>query len=245
MTLAYRIMYRAGFMPWEQEEPLPDLVDLVDGPEALTPGRALDIGCGTGRNAAFCARRGWEVTGVDDVPLALKRAREHIDGAGLENVGVRLVEADIAGDADLGSGYSLLLDIGCLHGLTDRQLQRAAANLDRAAVPGATLLMFAIARGGPKPGPSGLDPDELPTVFPNWTVVASRRAEEIEMHGRMATARPYVHRLVRRGGLTSVPSPHAAAGRLVRRARQPHPARHPAAALRGVHRRAGVHLRRR
>jgi 2-polyprenyl-3-methyl-5-hydroxy-6-metoxy-1,4-benzoquinol methylase len=37
------------------------------GPEVdeLTPGRALDLGSGEGRNALWLAERGWRVTGVD------------------------------------------------------------------------------------------------------------------------------------------------------------------------------------
>ena len=107
----------------------------------------------------YCARRGWQVTGVDDVPLALRRARQYIDQAGQQ---VQLICADIAGDTDLGTGYSLLLDIGCLHGLRESQLRRAASNLTRAARPGATLVMFAIARGAPKPAPVGIDPEDVP-----------------------------------------------------------------------------------
>src|SRR5215472_12987652 len=103
MTLAYKVMYRLGFTPWEQDEPIADLADLVDGPAALPPGRALDIGCGTGRNAVYCARRGWQVTGVDDVAQAVRQARQHIDASGQT---VRLIRADIAGDPDLGRGYS-------------------------------------------------------------------------------------------------------------------------------------------
>jgi SAM-dependent methyltransferase len=191
MSLAYRVMYRLGFTPWEQQEPIADLAALV---EALPPGSALDIGCGTGRNAVYCARRGWRVTGIDDVPQALERARTHCQRTGQE---VRLVQGDIAGDPDLGHGYSLLIDIGCLHGLTGPQLARAVANLNRAAAPGATLLMFAIAKGAPKPSPVGIDPDEVPAAFPGWNLVSTRRAEESEMHGRLAAARPSVHRLVR------------------------------------------------
>jgi SAM-dependent methyltransferase len=194
MTLAYKIMYRLGFMPWEQEEPIRDVVELVDGPTALPPGRALDIGCGTGRNAVYCARRGWQVTGIDDVPLALHRARQHIDDAGQD---VRLIRGDIAGATDLGHGYTLLLDIGCLHGLAGAKLAQAVTNISRAAAPGATLLMFAIAPGAPRPAPVGIDPDDLARLFPGWAVVTSRRAEEIVMHGRLASARPYVHRLTR------------------------------------------------
>lgn len=194
MSLVYRIMYRLGVTPWEQEEPIADLVELVDGADALPAGAALDIGCGTGRNAVYCARRGWRVTGIDDVPVALDRARAHCRSTGQE---VRLIRGDIAGRPDLGDGYSLLIDIGCLHGLDAAQLARAAANLSRAAAPGATLLTFAFAKGAPKPGPVGIDPDEVAAVFRGWQLVSSRRADEVVMHGRLAAARPYVHRLVR------------------------------------------------
>jgi 2-polyprenyl-3-methyl-5-hydroxy-6-metoxy-1,4-benzoquinol methylase len=38
---------------------------LVDAIQGRTPGRALDLGMGEGRNAIFLAQQGWQVTGVD------------------------------------------------------------------------------------------------------------------------------------------------------------------------------------
>ena len=38
---------------------------LADQVERLTPGRALDIGYGTGGNAVWLAKQGWQVTAVD------------------------------------------------------------------------------------------------------------------------------------------------------------------------------------
>ena len=42
--------------------PNPQLVDRV---AALTPGRALDVGCGEGADAVWLARQGWQVTALD------------------------------------------------------------------------------------------------------------------------------------------------------------------------------------
>jgi SAM-dependent methyltransferase len=49
----------------------------------LTPGSALDLGCGEGADAVWLARQGWKVTAVDVSDLALGRAAEHAAEAGL------------------------------------------------------------------------------------------------------------------------------------------------------------------
>ncbi len=41
----------------------------------LTPGRAVDLACGEGRNAIWLADRGWTVTGIDFSEVAVDRAR--------------------------------------------------------------------------------------------------------------------------------------------------------------------------
>ncbi|MCO5970466.1 class I SAM-dependent methyltransferase [Actinoallomurus soli] len=45
----------------------------------LTPGTALDAGCGEGADAVWLASRGWRVTAVDFAATALRRAREHAE----------------------------------------------------------------------------------------------------------------------------------------------------------------------
>lgn len=53
---------------------------LVDVVAALTPGRAVDLGCGEGADAIWLARNGWTVLGVDISDTAVSRAQ----GAALE-----------------------------------------------------------------------------------------------------------------------------------------------------------------
>ena len=52
----------------------------------LTPGRALDVGCGEGADAIWLAQRGWTVTAIDISEVAICRAREasHRAGASVE-----------------------------------------------------------------------------------------------------------------------------------------------------------------
>ncbi len=74
--------------PWPSE-PDHDLVDLVS---PLQPGKALDLGCGPGRNSIWLAQRGWDVTGVDASAVGLAQASERASDAG---VSVRTVLADL------------------------------------------------------------------------------------------------------------------------------------------------------
>jgi SAM-dependent methyltransferase len=52
--------------------------------EMLSPGTALDVGCGEGGDALWLAARGWRVDGVDVSQVALDRAARHAGEAGPE-----------------------------------------------------------------------------------------------------------------------------------------------------------------
>jgi len=104
--------------------------------ESLTPGRALDLACGEGRNAVWLAERGWQVTGIDFAEVAIERARRLAADRG---VTVDFSVADVL-DAPFDAGaYDLVL-------LAYLQLpphQRAIV-LERAAEalrPGGTFLL--------------------------------------------------------------------------------------------------------
>lgn len=58
----------------------------------LDPGRALDVGCGEGRNAIWLAERGWQVVAVDFSRVALQRAERL---AAERRVEVEWIEADL------------------------------------------------------------------------------------------------------------------------------------------------------
>lgn len=68
---------------------------LADVAGPLTPGRALDVGCGEGGDSIWLAERGWTVTGVDISDLALSRAAA---AASAQDCGdrIRWVGADLA-----------------------------------------------------------------------------------------------------------------------------------------------------
>jgi SAM-dependent methyltransferase len=110
------------------------LADVVAG---LTPGRALDLGCGEGGDAVWLAARGWRVTAVDVAPTALERTRAAAAEQGVaERVSTErhdLGESFPAGEFDLVSAQFLESPIAFPR---EAVVRRAAA----AVAPGGLLL---------------------------------------------------------------------------------------------------------
>jgi SAM-dependent methyltransferase len=69
---------------------------LVTEVAGLTPGRALDVGCGEGADAIWLASRGWDVTALEVSGVALRRAAAHAQEAGTT---VRWVHAELTEQA--------------------------------------------------------------------------------------------------------------------------------------------------
>jgi SAM-dependent methyltransferase len=141
--LFFELAYLVGFKPWDSGVPPPELVELIEGPKALTRGRAIDLGCGTGTNCRYMLEHGWDVTGVDYVPRAISAAKRKAPEA-------RLLIGDVTrlADIDVAGPFDLLLDLGCFHSLPDDRRQAYVSEAARVARPGGTLLLFAFGEKG-------------------------------------------------------------------------------------------------
>ncbi|MFI9573409.1 class I SAM-dependent methyltransferase [Microbispora rosea] len=167
--------YRAGKPPWDTGVTPPELVALIEGHEpgngavngALPPGRALELGCGTGTNAIYLARHGWEVVAVDLVDRAIEQARERADAAG---AAVRLLQGDATrlDELDAPGPYDLFFDLSCYCGIPPHRRDAYAAGLTRRAAPGARLLMFGYGPGTLGDTFAGVTADELRARFAGW-----------------------------------------------------------------------------
>jgi SAM-dependent methyltransferase len=113
---------------------------LVTEAKELPPGRALDLGCGEGRNALWLAGRGWLVTGVDFAGAALARAAQLAEQADLAPR-VTWVQADVSDSSTWGTSFDLVV-LAYLHQVSTerRSVLRAAAQV---LAPRGTLLVIA------------------------------------------------------------------------------------------------------
>jgi len=173
-------------------------MELVEGTEALAPGRALDLGCGGGTQAIYLAQHGWDVTAVDYVGQALARARQRAAAA---RVAVQWVQGDVTRlDAlGLGDGYQLLFDFGCFHGLNAGERAAYAAGVRTVAARDAWLLVFGFAPRFRGPAPSGFSGDELVRCLGSgWDLVEQHAAQGVPLPPLLARAGPSWYRLRRR-----------------------------------------------
>jgi SAM-dependent methyltransferase len=166
---------------WEEQalhvhgEPSPVVADVLGD---SSPGRALDLGCGTGRNAVWLAEHGWQVTGVDFSPEALRQARER---AAAQEVAVDWVEADLRTYEPPTAAFDLVL-VAYVHLPADER--RAVLSGAAAAVAQGGVLVVVghdlanLGTGAPGPSSAAVlyAPSDIVPELPALTVL---RAEQV------------------------------------------------------------------
>ena len=144
---------------------------LVDQVKRLTPGRALDIGCGTGANAVWLAEQGWHVMAVDYSEVAIKNGQQLAMQRGVD---VEFVLADASqyqpeGHYDLITSFYIQLFL--------QQRANMLAKIPRALAPGGTFLFVSHDMSGP---PSGWSEEDLLSLTTPEEVVAELAGLQIE-----------------------------------------------------------------
>ena len=126
---------RGRGIPFFVDKPDENLVSYLDRGLIPVGGRALDLGCGAGRNALHLAGRGFRVDAVDLSAAAVAWAGERVRAAGAD---VRLLCGDVfALPPDrLDGPYDLVHDSGCFHHLPPHRRVSYLALLDRVLAPG-------------------------------------------------------------------------------------------------------------
>ncbi len=128
--------YWRGNTPWDTNITPPEVMEFI---AAAPPGKALDLGCGTGTNAITLARHGWQATGIDFAPKAIRSARRKAKQAGLT------IDFHCADASDLGilpGPFDYVLDIGCLFTLKEPARTRYARELARLLRPQGDYMLY-------------------------------------------------------------------------------------------------------
>lgn len=175
--------YASGDVPWDDPLPPPEVVDYAS---SISPGRALDLGCGYGRATIYLAGLGWDVDGVDFIPDATAEAALRARAAG---VYARFHIAQ-ATDLDfLGGPYDLAIDVGCCHNMAGEDLVRYRDHLQRLLRPAGVFLLFARLREENDDADSpvrGLRPQSVERLFTNGFDLERAEFGSTEVRGQPA-----------------------------------------------------------
>lgn len=131
--------YQTGQVPWGDDMPPPEIVALA---ETLSPGRALDLGCGYGRSSIYLAQKGWQVDGVDFISLAIAKAISRAEQMKVSDK-VEFHMGRVTDLSFLNDPFDLAIDVGCMHALEGPDLQRYRDGVHRLLKPGGQFVLFA------------------------------------------------------------------------------------------------------
>ena len=141
----------------------------------LTPGAALDLACGPGRNALYLAERGWRVTAVDGSAIALEHLRKRAQAKRLA-LDISLADLERREFQLPVNSYDLVLDILYLQRDLIPQIQAALR-------PGGLVIATVLLASGDQPQATATRaaPGELRALFPDWEILHYRETSIAEL----------------------------------------------------------------
>ena len=167
--------YLSGDTPWDTGIVPPELCEMVES-GLLTPGRAVDMGCGSGLNSRYLARQGFRVVGMD---LALSPLTQGNAAARAANLTPLFCMADVTAPPLVSLGATFALDIGCFHAVLPERRTRYAAALASLLASGAHYLLYAFEPQENAEGrPVGIGPETLQLLAPYFSLRWARHGND-------------------------------------------------------------------
>jgi SAM-dependent methyltransferase len=137
---------------------------LIETARKLRPGKALDVACGTGRNALWLAEHAWKVTAVDGAPSAI---RVLLDRASDRHLKIDTRVADLE-----QHGFEIVPDAWDLIAMCYYLQRDLFAPAKRGIVAGGALLAIVhITHPGEEATSHRLNPGELKNYFRGWEIL--------------------------------------------------------------------------
>jgi len=170
-NLFRRILFQYWYFrqpPWDTGISPPELLEFI---QTHSPGRAIDIGCGTGTNVITLANAGWKVTGVDFAPRAVKIARQKLNQAGVR---ATLLVRDATKLHRINEQFELALDLGCFHGIPQDGKPNYLEGLDQILAPNGFWLMYGFLKSDPLQTGSGLLKADIDLISSRLILISRR-----------------------------------------------------------------------
>lgn len=171
--LKYEWRYRWGRTPWETEVTPPEVMAFIRN---TAPGKALDLGCGSGAHAIALGRHGWQVTGIDFSFEAIRMARRKAAAAGVK---IDFHTADVTSFGAHAALYDYVLDIGCLFSLEEKDRLLYTHRLAQWMKPHGCYMLFSWLPRLKKGHSVGISPEDVEQLFQeNFMSIRTQIGEE-------------------------------------------------------------------
>jgi cyclopropane fatty-acyl-phospholipid synthase-like methyltransferase len=145
--------------------------------------RVLDLGCGEGKNAAWLAHRGCDVTAIEVSEIALANAR-----TAFHDIDVKWVHGDVTAGEWAKDDFDLIVAYGLLHCLQEDEIHRVIASMQAATRPDGYNVIVAFNNRSQDlsahPGflPTLLDHDAFVDPYAEWCLVHATDTDLHETH---------------------------------------------------------------
>lgn len=175
----YELFYRLPFIPisWIFGSPheIQAYTQLVENGD-IPVGRAIDLGCGEGSNAIYLAQKGFDVTGADFSPTAIKRAKSNSQKADVE---VNFIVEDLTNIHHVSGTFDLLVDFGALNDMNQAERDLYIQNVLPLTHPGSCYILLC-------------NTNSLPAYEVEQRFVENFDIETLTMRSESATGRSFV-----------------------------------------------------
>ncbi|MBT2693811.1 class I SAM-dependent methyltransferase [Bacillus sp. ISL-55] len=179
-------------VPFFENHPDENLVEYVET-ERIKAGKALELGCGPGRNAIYLSRNDFHVDAVDKSEEGLGWAEERAKEQGVH---VNFIQRNIF-DLDIEEGtYDLVYDSGCFHHIPPHRRMSYIDLVKRALKPGGFFALtcfvlggelggcaisdWEVYRGRSMRGGLGFTDEKLKEIFHDFKAVEIRKMRDME-----------------------------------------------------------------
>ena len=161
MSIFWDLMYLFKKTPWDTGITPPEIVAVIESGRLRPPGRAFDLGCGTGTNAIYLAQHGFDVIGLDVSRRAIALARRKARSA---NLAIKFERGDVTlmRRWAISNSIDFAYDIGCFHNLEAEARKRYVSGLTAVLKPGALYMLYAFE---PQADRRGVALDEIAALF--------------------------------------------------------------------------------
>lgn len=138
----------------------------------IAPGKALDLGCGNGRNSLYLAANGFDVTAWDKNPASISNLERIRQAEGLENLRTAIKDLNAL---SFDGKYDFILSTVVMMFLEAKTIPGLIANMQRCTRPGGYNLIVAAMDTDDFPCtvgfPFAFKPEELRNYYAGWALL--------------------------------------------------------------------------